>query len=91
MTQDPRADPDEDGRPVTSDPAAPDPGEAGPPGGPRPVVERLGMAVIALFLAVLFGGIALAFFVGGEIFLAAMAAVGCLMTLWVGALTLVRG
>jgi hypothetical protein len=91
MTEGPRADPDEDGRPVTSDPAATGPAEAGPPAGPRPVVERLGMAVIALFLAVLFGGIALAFFVGGEIFLAAMAAVGCLMTLWVGALTLVRG
>ncbi len=57
----------------------------------RPVIERLGMAAIALVLAVLFGAVALAAFEGGEPFLGAMAGIGCLMTLWVGALTLVRG
>ena len=57
----------------------------------RPLVERLGMAAIALFLAALFGGVAVAAWTGGEIFLAAMGAIGCLMTLWVGALTLIRG
>jgi hypothetical protein len=57
----------------------------------RPLVERIGMAAIALLMALLFGAVALAAFVGGEIFLAVMAAVGCLMTVWVGGITLLRG
>jgi hypothetical protein len=59
--------------------------------GRRPLIERIGMAGIALVLAALFGGVAVAAFSGGEVFLAAMGAVGCLMTLWVGGLTLFRG
>ena len=39
----------------------------------------------------LFGAVAVASWFGGEVFLAAMGAIGCLMTLWVGVLTLVRG
>ena len=58
---------------------------------PRPLIERIGLAAIALVLATLFGGVAVASWFGGEIFLAAMGAIGCLMTLWVGALTLIRG
>jgi hypothetical protein len=58
---------------------------------PRPLLERLGLALVALLFGVLFGGVAVAAWVGGEVFLAAMAAIGCLMTLWVGALTMVRG
>jgi hypothetical protein len=57
----------------------------------RPLIERIGLAGIALVLAVLFGGVSAASWVGGEPFLAVMAGIGCLMTLWVGALTLVRG
>jgi hypothetical protein len=68
--------------------AGPDP-PAG--GGRRPLVERVGLAAVAAFLAVLFGGVAAAAWLGGEVFLAAMGAIGCLMTLWVGALTLLRG
>lgn len=49
------------------------------------------MAAIALVLALLFGAVAGAAFSGGEPFLGTMAAIGCLMTLWVGALTLFRG
>ncbi len=49
------------------------------------------MAAIALVLALLFGAVAVAAFSGGEPFLGVMGAIGCLMTLWVGALTLVRG
>ena len=60
-------------------------------GPPRPLVERVGLALVALLFGVLFGGIAVASWVGGEVFLAAMGAIGCLMTLWVGALTLLRG
>jgi hypothetical protein len=59
--------------------------------GRRPLIERLGLAAVALVLAALFGGVAAAAWAGGELFLAVMAAVGCLMTLWVGALTLIRG
>jgi hypothetical protein len=58
---------------------------------PRPLIERIGLAAIAAVLAALFGGVALAAWVGGEPFLAVMGAIGCLMTAWVGALTLVRG
>jgi hypothetical protein len=57
----------------------------------RPILERLGLAVIAFVLAALFGGMALAAFIGGEPFLAVMAGVGCAMTVWVGGLTLIRG
>ena len=58
---------------------------------PRPLIERLGLAFVALVLAVLFGGVAAASWLGGEPFLAAMGAMGTLMTLWVGVLTLIRG
>ena len=73
--------------PVEPPPAAP----PEPPREPRPIIERIGLAAVALVLAVLFGGVAAASWVGGELFLAVMGAVGCLMTLWVGALTLIRG
>jgi hypothetical protein len=57
---------------------------------PRPLIERIGLAAIAAVLATLFGGVAVAAWVGGEIFLATMGGIGCLMTAWVGALTLFR-
>lgn len=57
----------------------------------RPLIERLGLAFIAVVLAALFGTVAWAAWTGGEVFLAAMGAIGCLMTLWVGGLTLFRG
>lgn len=57
----------------------------------RPLIERVGMALIALVMAVLFGLVAAAAWVGGEVFLAVMGGIGCLMTIWVGALTLFRG
>jgi len=84
--------------PEAGDPAAPapEPGTAeappaGEPGSGRPFVERFGMAAIALLMAGLFGIVAITAFSGGELFLAAMGAVGCLVTIWVGAVTLVRG
>ena len=66
-------------------------GPQAPERAPRPWVERLGLAFIAMVLAALFGAVALVSWSGGEVFLAAMGAVGCLMTLWVGGLTLFRG
>ena len=57
----------------------------------RPLIERIGMAAIAAVLASLFGGVAVAAWVGGEPFLAVMGGIGCVMTAWVGGLTLFRG
>ncbi len=57
----------------------------------RPLIERIGLAVIAIGLAALFAVVAVAAFVGGEPFLGVMGAIGCLMVLWVGGLTLFRG
>ena len=57
----------------------------------RPIIERIGLAAVAAVSATLFGGVAAASWVGGEPFLAAMGGVGCLMTIWVGLITLVRG
>jgi hypothetical protein len=71
-----------DGRDPSAPPAARE---------PRPIVERIGLAAIAAVLALLFGGVAAASWVGGEVFLAVMGAVGCVMTAWVGILTLIRG
>jgi hypothetical protein len=65
--------------------AGPDRGER------RPLIERIGLAFIAAVFAALFGAVAVAAWSGGEVFLSAMGAIGCLMTLWVGALTLLRG
>ena len=58
---------------------------------PRPLIERVGMALIAVVLAAMFAFVAVASFQGGEPFLGVMGAIGCLMVLWVGGLTLLRG
>jgi hypothetical protein len=57
---------------------------------PRPWLERLGLAAIAVVMTSLFGFVAVAAFTGGEWILAAMAAVGAMMTLAVGVQTVVR-
>jgi len=49
------------------------------------------MAAVAGVLAVLFGGMAVAAWVGGDVFLAVMAGIGTLMTAWAGAHTVLRG
>jgi hypothetical protein len=61
---------------------------AGPPS--RPLVERLGLGFIALVAAALFGAMSAAAWAGGELFLAVMAGIGLLMTLWAAATTLFR-
>ena len=58
---------------------------------PRPLIERIGLAAIAAVLATLFGGVAVSAWIGEEPFLAVMGGIGCLMTAWVGGLTLFRG
>ena len=62
-----------------------------PPARPRPIIERIGHPAIALNLAILFGFMSVAAFVGGELFLAVMSGIGCLMVVWVGGMTLLRG
>jgi hypothetical protein len=74
------------GRDPGRDPAAPPPDTR-----PRPMIERIGLAAIALVLAAMFGVVAVAAFVGGEPFLGVMGALGVLMVIWVGGLTLFRG
>jgi hypothetical protein len=68
-----------------------EPPEPRPPQEPRPLIERIGLAAVAVVLAILFGGVAAASWIGGEPFLTIMGGIGCLMTLWVGAMTLIRG
>jgi hypothetical protein len=80
------------GIPTASEAAAPVSGAApAPPPRPRPIIERIGMAFIALVLGSLFAVVGAAAFVGGEPFLGVMGAIGCLMVLWVGGLTLFKG
>ncbi len=49
------------------------------------------MASIAIVIGLLFAVVAVAAFAGDEPFLGIMGALGCLMVLWVGGLTLFRG
>ena len=56
----------------------------------RPLIERLGLGVIALVFAVVFGGLAAGAFASGEVFLGTMAGIGALMTVWAAAATLRR-
>ena len=66
---------------------APDPG----PREPRPWLERIGLAAIAVVMSALFAVVAIAAGYGGEWILAALSAVGALMTIAVGVITVVRG
>jgi hypothetical protein len=69
----------------------PEPSDPPEPRERRPFIERIGLAAVALAAAVMFGGVGYAAWLGGELFLAAIGAISCVMTLWVGVLTLVRG
>ena len=89
---------DETGEPIAErepDDAAPTPADGSAPAPTdrdrRPALERIGLAAVAIVMACLFGAVAVAAFVGGEYFLAAMGFVGCMMTLVVGGTTLLRG
>jgi hypothetical protein len=64
---------------------------AGPQREGRPLIERIGLAAVALGIGVMFGGVGYAAWLGGELFLAVIGGISCIMTLWVGGLTLIRG
>ena len=72
-------------------PVGPSPGGSDPRPEPRPVIERLGLGLIALVVAVMFGTLAAVALTGGEIFLGVMAGIGALMTLWAALGSLRRG
>ena len=55
-----------------------------------PLIERAGMAAVAVVLAGLFGGMGIAAWIGDEVFLAVMAWIGALMTLWAAGSSLSR-
>jgi hypothetical protein len=74
-----------------SGPGSADPGSSDEPRERRPALERIGMAAVAVVMGLLFGVVAVAAFAGGEYFLAAMGFIGCMMTLAVGGITLLRG
>ncbi len=59
--------------------------------GPRPWLERIGLAAVAVVMGALFAVVALAAGSGGEWILAAMSGVGAVVTILVGLATLVRG
>jgi len=75
-----------------TDPATPipEPVLGAAPLEPRPWIERIGLAFIAVILVAVFGAIAAASFASGELFLALMAGIGALMTAWAGGRTLIR-
>jgi len=58
---------------------------------PRPILERIGMAAVAIVIGAMFALVGVAAFLGGEPFLGVMGVIGCLMVLWVGGLTLFKG
>jgi hypothetical protein len=58
---------------------------------PRPLIERVGLGLIALVIAGVFGGLAVAALANGELFIGVMAGIGALMTVWAAASSLRRG
>ncbi len=86
------SDRDDEAAPASTPPMPPDPApEEADDAGPRPWLERIGLAGIAVVMSALFAVMALAAWAGGEWILAAMSAVGAFVTIAVGLATLVRG
>jgi hypothetical protein len=73
--------------PVRGSATAPGDGEPTP----RPLIERIALAGIAVLVAGLFGGLGVAALAGGEVFLGVMGGIGALMTVWAAASNLRRG
>jgi hypothetical protein len=57
----------------------------------RSWLERIGLALVAIVMAIIFAGLSVAAWIGGEVFLAAMAGIGALMTVWAAVANLRRG
>jgi hypothetical protein len=61
-----------------------------PPEPTRPLVERIGLVLVAVVFASLFGAMGVVAWAGSEVFLAVMAWIGALMTLWAAASSVLR-
>jgi hypothetical protein len=85
------SDPGNAGEPIARGPEPQRDGESAEERERRPMLERLGLAGIAIVMAMLFGIVGVAAVMGGEYILGAMGFVGCMMTLVVGGITLLRG
>ena len=57
----------------------------------RPMIERLGLALIALVLSAMFGALSYVSLTGGEVFLGIMGGIGAVMTLWAAGSSLRAG
>ena len=77
--------------PAAADTTSPAADPAAPRAEPRPLIERLGLVVIALVVTAMFAALAVAALGGGELFLGVMAGIGAAMTVWAAASTLRRG
>jgi hypothetical protein len=58
---------------------------------PRPLIERLGLAAIAVLVTLVFGALGVAAFASNEVFLGVMGLTGALMTMWAAFGSLRRG
>jgi len=58
---------------------------------PRPLIERIGLGVIAVIVALLFAALGVTALVGNELFLGVMGLIGALMTVWAAFGSLRRG
>ena len=58
---------------------------------PRSLIVRIGLGLIALAIAVVFGGLAVAALANGQVFIGVMAGIGALMTVWAAASSVRRG
>ena len=72
-------------------PGDPAGGGASDRSGPRPLIERVALGGIAIVVAAVFAGIAIAAFAGSEVFLGTMAGIGAVMTVWAAAGNIRRG
>jgi hypothetical protein len=67
------------------------PEDGAPSAEPRPWLERIGLAAIALVMGALLTVMGIVAWAGGEWILAAMSASGAVLTVGVGLVTLIRG
>ena len=58
---------------------------------PRPLIERIGLGLIAIVVTTLFGALGVAALASNEVFLGVMGLIGALMTMWAAIASLRKG